>query len=95
MASGTPAEVRGQFNRRLLEISGPGLSSARRSLQRDALPRISVNRFGDRLHVVYDDPEQEYQVRTRLIGESVEIREVAPTIEDTFVALMEESEAAA
>jgi ABC-2 type transport system ATP-binding protein len=90
LASGTPQEVTSRFHRRLLEIIGSEVDMARRMLARAAIPGVSVNRFGDRLHVVFDDESQESAVRYRVGGIKVELRAVAPTIEDSFVSLMGE-----
>jgi len=92
MATGTPLEVTAQFSRRLLEITGPGLNSARKSLAENALKGVSVARFGDRLHVVYDSADQERAITSRIAGQNVQHRTVQPTIEDTFVSLMGDGE---
>jgi ABC-2 type transport system ATP-binding protein len=90
LAGGVPSEVTNGFKRRLLEITGDEVDIARRVLTRAAIPGVSVNRFGDRLHVVYDDESQESAVRYRIGGTKIEMKAVAPTIEDTFVSLMGE-----
>jgi ABC-2 type transport system ATP-binding protein len=94
LALGTPQEVTARFNRKLLEITGPGLNDARRILNQDGIAGISVARFGDRLHVVYDTVGQEQAIGQRIAQANVEHRAVEPTIEDTFVALMDEGRAA-
>jgi len=88
IASGTPPEVTQKFARRLVEVKGHDLSAARKTLTDLEREGIDVNRFGDRLHLVCDTPEQEQLVHTRLSGLDLSIQAIPPTIEDTFVALM-------
>ncbi len=93
IAEGTPDEVTQKFHRRLLEIKGPDLNAARKALAELESEELDVNRFGDRLHVVYDTPEQEQSIRAKIVTLDVTIQPVEPTIEDTFVALMSKSTA--
>ncbi len=92
LATGTPAEVTGQFHRHLLEITGSGQRQARMTLMSDGITGISINRFGDRLHVVYNDETQERVIREWLAGQQIRIEKIPPTIEDVFVGLMETKE---
>jgi ABC-2 type transport system ATP-binding protein len=94
LTSGTPAEIPAAFHRKLLEISGTELDATRRILVGNGIAGIAVSRFGDRLHIVFDTPEQERQIRTRLTNLNVLCRPIPPTIEDTFVALMNSCEVA-
>lgn len=91
IAAGTPDEVTRQFQRRLLEIKGPDLNSARKALAELESEGVDVNRFGDRLHAVYDTRDQEQTIRAKIVSLDVIVRPVEPTIEDTFVALMNKS----
>ncbi len=93
IATGTPDEVTRRFQRRLLEIKGADLNSARKALAELESADLDVNRFGDRLHVVHDTPEQERLVRAKIASLDVTIQPVEPTIEDTFVSLMGKSSA--
>jgi ABC-2 type transport system ATP-binding protein len=90
LAAGTPQQVTAQFSRRLLEVTGDDLNSARRALIHAKISGISVDRFGDRLHVIFDTVEQDQAIRRSLQEHSVQIRAIDPTIEDTFVSLMGE-----
>jgi ABC-2 type transport system ATP-binding protein len=91
---GTPTEVPGLFRQLLLEVRGDDLDPARRKLA-SLPPPITVNRFGDRLHVVHESSDQAQTIRTLLAGLNVEIEPADPTIEDTFVSLMGDAKEAA
>jgi ABC-2 type transport system ATP-binding protein len=91
LALGTPADVTRQFSRKLLEVTGDDLNAARRTLLQAGLHSISVNRFGDRLHIIHDTADQEQAIRRQLQSQNVAVKAVAPTIEDTFVSLMGDS----
>lgn len=95
LVTGTPSEATAAFGRKLLEISGTELDRARRALHAIADAAISVNRFGDRLHVIYDTTDEERRIRQTLTDLNVAAHPVPPTIEDTFVALMTARQAAA
>lgn len=88
MVAGTPQQVTAAFSRKLLEISGADLDRARRELRPLAAAGVEVNRFGDRLHIIYDTTDDEGRIRQAVTTLDVTLRPVAPTIEDTFVALM-------
>lgn len=49
---------------------------------------VSVNRFGDSLHVVHGDDVAPEDIAARLSDLDVTVVAVAPSIEDTFVELM-------
>lgn len=88
IASGTPDDVTAQFGRKLIEVKGPDLVRARKELMGMESKGIDVNRFGDRLHIVYDSSDQAQAVTRKIAGMDVTTEEIAPTIEDTFVELM-------
>jgi ABC-2 type transport system ATP-binding protein len=88
LAIGKPQNMTALFKRRLLEITGHDLRAALQQLKSANLSAIDINRFGDRLHVVFDENAQEQAVRAQLSGFSLSIKEAQPTIEDTFVELM-------
>ncbi len=90
MGMGSPSEVTGLFKRRLVEILGRDLDAARKALS-PLSPGLQVNRFGDRLHVIYDSDEQLREIQRVLSKLDVQIRPTSPGIEDTFVALMSEA----
>ena len=92
IATGTPPEVTAQFRRKLMEVKGPDLNHARKVLIELEKDGVDVNRFGDRLHVVYDTETQARAVKENLTGLNLSLEEIAPTIEDAFVGLMGKSE---
>ncbi len=87
IASGKPEEVAALFPKKLLEVVGEKTAEARNALRE--VPGLDVHRFGDRLHVIYETKEQEQQVHDQLQHLEVQVTQAAPTIEDTFVALMQ------
>lgn len=92
---GTPDEVRGRLHAKRLEIRTANLSRAERVLANIAGPNqplLDVQRFGDRIDVLTEDPdvarrvtEQEFR-RANLAIETVRVDE--PTLENTFVATL-------
>jgi ABC-2 type transport system ATP-binding protein len=95
MSIGTPEEITARFSRRLLEVAGEDLGAVRRLLAHDHVKGLTVARFGDRIHIVYDYDDQESAVRALLKDCRIRVCSVSPTIEDTFVALMGDGEAVA
>ena len=86
--TGTPAELRASLGLQRLEVHARDLRRAETALAgRDGI--ADVQRFGDRLDVlVRDVPSGERAVRAAL-GEAVEsVRAAAPTLENTFVAIL-------
>ena len=90
LAMGKPDEIPRHFKRHLLELAARDVIAIRKRLLSCGTEGIDVNRFGDRLHVVYDTDDQERSIRDCAANEDVQVRSVSPTIEDTFVALMGE-----
>jgi ABC-2 type transport system ATP-binding protein len=88
MTTGTPDEVTAQFDRRLMEVRGGDLNAARQALIQMETEGIDVNRFGDRLHVVYDTHDQRVALLKRIEGMDVTAEDAEPTIEDAFVQRM-------
>ena len=88
IATGTPEDVTRQFTRRLLEVKGADVNNARKLLAKLESLGVDVNRFGDRLHIVYDNEQQERAIHAAINGLNVTTATIDPTIEDTFVALM-------
>ena len=88
IADGTPRAVTECFERRLLEITGPGIQEARQRLLDADLPAVEVHRFGNRLHVVHDSEEQEATIARHLADINVGLAPIRPDIEDAFVGLI-------
>lgn len=88
---GTPAEVKALLPGEILEVRTP---QARRLIQslRSGLPNLSAGLFGDRVHLVTSDlagTERDVRVMAQRAGIMlVEVREVPPTLEDVFVAVL-------
>jgi ABC-type multidrug transport system ATPase subunit len=94
IARGTPDDITARFPRRLAEVRGSGsaLRDARRRLVEATDLRIAVHRFGDSLHVVFDDASALDAIAARVADLDVTVRAIAPTVEDTFVELMAQEE---
>jgi ABC-2 type transport system ATP-binding protein len=90
---GTPAEVKALLPGAILEVRTP---QARQLIQRlrSELAGLSAGLFGDRVHLVTRTlAETEREVRRVAQGAGIalaEAREVAPTLEDVFVAVIGE-----
>jgi hypothetical protein len=91
LGAGVPADITGLFKRQLLEIRGEQLEQARHRVAEIAHGRIMVNRFGDRLHLIFDQADDETLIRGALRDIRVDVAQIEPTIEDTFVSLMEQT----
>ncbi len=91
LGMGTPAEVKALLPGAILEVR---TSQARRLIQqlRSARPGLNAGLFGDRVHLVTGALEQTER-EVRLVAASAgipveEAREVPPTLEDVFVAVI-------
>jgi ABC-2 type transport system ATP-binding protein len=89
LLQGAPESIPEHFPRKLLSVSGDALPEARERLL--ALHAITVHRFGDRLHVVYDREQQLQAIRDRVSGLSVDVETIQPSTEDVFVELTSRS----
>jgi len=86
--TGTPAELRKSLGLERLEVRARDLRRAAAALSaRDGV--VDVQRFGDRLDVLVSDVRAgEREVREALGAEVQSVREAAPTLENTFVAML-------
>jgi ABC-2 type transport system ATP-binding protein len=95
IAEGPPSELRATLNERILELRGTPLSTLRHAA-REAADVEDVRAFGDRLHLRVRSGSAEAVVR-RLPselsrhGQVTELRQISPSLEDVFIALLEES----
>lgn len=93
LAVGTPEEVRKLMPQTILEIRGeqPRRISA---LLREHFPNRVVGLFGDRIHLVTETPEKDYQEIEKFMSgaglSGLLIRPVEPSLEDVFIAVMTE-----
>ncbi len=87
--TGTPAALRQSLGLHRLEVRAGDLRGAEAALaQRDGVI-ADVQRFGDRLDVLVRDTHAgERAVRERLGGDVSSLRSAAPTLENTFVAIL-------
>ncbi|HEX4769320.1 MAG TPA: ATP-binding cassette domain-containing protein [Bryobacteraceae bacterium] len=90
---GTPQELRSGLNAKRLEVRTSDLGKAERILTKELKHRehiLDVQRFGDRLDLLAEDPEEAERITRETIGahgltiEDIHIDE--PTLENTFVA---------
>ncbi|WP_243372449.1 ABC transporter ATP-binding protein [Geotalea sp. SG265] len=93
VACGTPQELKGLMRGVILEVLA---GNARETFQilRRKLEGHEIGLFGDRLHIVSDDPDKTtLLVRDFLRGEGMEpvsVRQIEPSLEDVFISVMGE-----
>jgi ABC-2 type transport system ATP-binding protein len=93
LACDAPDEVKGMMCASILEVRA---GDARRAagVLREALGARSAGLFGDRVHVVAEDPDAtSSRVKDLLSGAGLavqELRRVAPSLEDVFISVLEE-----
>ncbi|HTP64559.1 MAG TPA: ABC transporter ATP-binding protein, partial [Geobacteraceae bacterium] len=91
MACAPPDDLRSLMKGTILELRAADLRKSARLL-RERIPGVNVGLFGDRLHLVVDDPAAgEETVRKILGGEGVElfgVRRIEPSLEDVFVSVL-------
>jgi ABC-2 type transport system ATP-binding protein len=91
LAVGTPDEVKTLMRGTILEIRAAEPRKAT-ALLRERLPGISVGLFGDRVHIVADDPGAvAKQAADLLVGaglQAEEIRPIEPALEDVFISVL-------
>ncbi|NLY02230.1 MAG: ABC transporter ATP-binding protein [Rhodopirellula sp.] len=93
LACGTPDEVKRLMRGTILEVRA---SNPRRatSLLRERLEADSVGLFGDRVHMVGQEPEEMTRRAESILADGglsvLGIRQVEPTLEDVFVSVLGE-----
>jgi ABC-2 type transport system ATP-binding protein len=94
IAAGTPAQLKGELSTRtLLQLDSSNPLESMRALEHD--PEIDdVAVFGGGLHIAVQNPERAtLRIRELLAANHIEIRRlerIPPTMEDVFVALIEQ-----
>ncbi len=88
--TGTPAELRASLNSKRLEVHAEDLGKVENALARAPRDIIAdVQRFGDRLDVMTQDPQRARTFIDETLGKAsltaTDIRESLPTLENTFV----------
>jgi len=91
MAVGTPAELRGLMRETIIELHTDQPRDALAAIRRE-LPDTAAGMFGERLHLAAAEPERTISAaRSALSAASVEIidiRPIAPSLEDVFISMM-------
>ena len=91
LACGSPHEVKKLMTRAILEVRTIKPRQAAIVL-REQLETVSVNLFGDRLHLITSEPEKiTERVKTLLAEKGIDlssIRLIKPTLEDVFVSVL-------
>jgi ABC-2 type transport system ATP-binding protein len=94
LACDTPDNLRRLMKGAILEVRTTDLRKSAKLL-REGFPGFSVGLFGDRIHVVTDDPVKgERLVAELLQREGIALtgtREIEPSLEDVFVSVLSES----
>lgn len=95
VAQGSPSEIKAQQPGKLIEIIVSDTQKAS-NLLKTQLESWRVSIFGDRLHVVLDNPERELsQVRQSLQGNQIDIqseRAIPFALEDAFIGIVQRTE---
>ena len=95
IAEGAPSGLRAGLNDRILELRGRPLNVMRRLARRD--PDVEdVRAFGDRLHLrvranTAGDVIKRLPGELAQAGQVTDLRMITPSLEDVFIALLEES----
>ncbi len=91
LSQGTPQEVKSLMEGALLEVR---CTLPRQAVQvlRQQLPGFSVGLFGDRVHVVTDNPDTTTAAIHNTLAQAghrvVSVRSIEPTLEDVFVSVI-------
>lgn len=96
MMEGTPGEIRAVLDGRIVELRGQPIHLLRKIAQEDQDVE-DVRLFGDRLHLRVREKRaraviEHLPARIRTSGGSlIDLRQVPPSLEDVFIALLEET----
>jgi ABC-2 type transport system ATP-binding protein len=91
VAVGSPDEVKAHMRGTLMELR---VADPRRALRelRHGMPGQSVGLFGDRIHVLSDDPDRALEQAVALCRaagiEVQQTRPIEPTLEDVFISVL-------
>jgi ABC-2 type transport system ATP-binding protein len=95
IASGTPAQIKGQMSGALLEVRASPIDDALETLRgRPGVREAAL--FGRTIHVTVDDAASADALRASLAGAGIAVegvRPVRPSLEDAFVSLVERDDA--
>jgi ABC-2 type transport system ATP-binding protein len=95
VAQGSPREIKTSQPGQLIELSCSPIQDASNLLKDQMAPwRVSI--FGDRLHLVLDDPDRELgPIQHRLEDAGITVRSAQPipfTLEDAFIGIVQRAE---
>lgn len=97
VAQGSPSDIKTSQPGELFELVSPQIQAAS-NLLKDRLEAWRVSIFGDRLHLVLDNPERELdEVRHWLQSADIDIQSLRSTpftLEDAFIGIVQRAEAA-
>ncbi len=97
LAQGAPAEVKRLMRGSLIGLHGPDARGMYRQL-RAQLPARSISLFGDKVHVVCENPAVCIEQARALLEQAGlacdEAREIEPSLEDVFVSVLGQSDGA-
>lgn len=89
LVQGSPDSVRQTLPMSILAVRGGQSRQASRILRRKLTGAVSVDLFGDSVHIVCRDPEQTTQIAMDILEKEgtafQEIRRIPPSLEDVFV----------
>lgn len=95
VAQGSPSDIKTSQPGQLIELVSSQIQAAS-NLLKDRLEDWRVSIFGDRLHLVLDNPDQELpQVQQWLQAENIELQSTRPipfSLEDAFIGIVQRSE---
>jgi ABC-2 type transport system ATP-binding protein len=91
LACGTPRELKALLRGTILELR-PTQPRQAAALLRQQFPGFSVNLFGNRVHLLTDDPDRDTRIATAALRKSgmdlAEPRSIEPNLEDVFLSLL-------
>jgi ABC-2 type transport system ATP-binding protein len=95
VTQGSPSQIKAEQPGQLIEVVTAHTQAASDLLKTKLEPwRVSI--FGDRLHVVLDDPDQEIpQLRSTLQANQVDVRSLRPipfSLEDAFIGIVQRTQ---
>jgi ABC-2 type transport system ATP-binding protein len=88
LASGTPADMAAKFPFKLIEVASEDPIGAQAALERAGVGGSRIHRFGATLHVSCLTGTELSTIIRQAVEIGLEAREISPSIEDTFVALV-------
>ncbi|MGC1310002.1 MAG: ATP-binding cassette domain-containing protein [Phormidesmis sp.] len=95
VAQGSPSDIKTQQPGQLIELVTPQVQTAS-NLLKDRLEDWRVSIFGDRLHLVLDNPERELpEVKQWLQAKQIEVSSARPipfSLEDAFIGIVQRAQ---